>query len=92
MREVHKQSKNTETTSYVLARTGFEERALSQVEADKSSMQRFELDLEGNRGLYKYELSVEHQDVERLSPVHWEKLSFDNRPLFELISVRTETH
>jgi hypothetical protein len=34
MREVRKQSKNTETTSHILARTGFEERALSQAEAD----------------------------------------------------------
>jgi len=34
MREVHKQSKNTETTSHIFARTGFEERALSQADAD----------------------------------------------------------
>jgi len=50
----------------------------------KLPMQRFELDLEGNGGLYKYELSVEHHDVERLSRVHWEKLSFDDKPLFAL--------
>lgn len=49
-----------------------------------SPIQTFELEIEGNEGLYKYELAIEHrQDIRGEARVKYERLLFDNRPLAE---------
>jgi predicted ATPase len=45
--------------------------------------QTFELDLEGNGGVYKYSLVVEHERERGLARVFKELLFFDGKPLFE---------
>lgn len=49
----------------------------------KSSIQKFELDLEGNGGIYKYVLEIEHLGDYEPPRMRTEKLSFGNDPLFE---------
>ncbi|NEP13115.1 MAG: ATP-binding protein [Symploca sp. SIO2C1] len=44
-------------------------------------IQKFELDLEGNGGIYKYSLEIEHQEDEKPPKVLSEKLTFDNHPV-----------
>lgn len=46
-------------------------------------IQRFELDLEGDLGLFRYSLAVEQQPERQRSRVLEEKLLLDDRPLFE---------
>ncbi len=45
--------------------------------------QRFELDLEGNGGLYEYSLEIEHRAESPRLRIGLEKLLFDKRPLYE---------
>jgi hypothetical protein len=50
----------------------------------KSTLQQFELELEGNGGTYKYELAIDH-DPERLkNRVKHERLWFDGKPLLKV--------
>ena len=46
-----------------------------------SPTQRFELEIDGNGGSYKYELAIEHDKERQLALVHYERLWFNNRPL-----------
>jgi len=46
-------------------------------------IQTFELEIEGNQGLYKYELTVEHDELGQKVSVKYERLWFDNAPLFQ---------
>jgi len=52
-----------------------------------SSIQSFELEIEGNKGTYKYELAIEHEPARQLARVAHERLWFDNQPLlkFEVV-------
>jgi len=45
--------------------------------------QRFEIELTGNGGEYRYELVIEHKRTKQLSRIHTEKLWFDNKPLID---------
>ncbi len=49
-----------------------------------SPYQTFEFEIEGNGGVYKYELAVEHD--EKSARVHHEYLRFDGKPLLQLES------
>jgi len=59
-----------------------------------SSIQRFELEIEGNGGTYKYELSLEHeQDLEnKYIFVKQERLFFDNQILLKVESGEVELY
>jgi predicted ATPase len=46
-----------------------------------SLTQSFELEIEGNGGIYKYELAIEHEDEGRRTRVSYERLWFDKKPL-----------
>ena len=46
-----------------------------------SALQRFELELEGNGGTYKYELGIEHYDVKQLARISFERLYYEQKPL-----------
>lgn len=48
-----------------------------------SSIQLFELEIEGNGGKYKYELSIEHDKPRKRARVDCERLWFDNKPLLK---------
>ncbi|MEG4166954.1 MULTISPECIES: AAA family ATPase [unclassified Microcoleus] len=48
----------------------------------KSNIQKFELDIEGNGGLYKYTLEIEHQRDYAHPRMRLESLTFDGQPLF----------
>jgi len=52
-------------------------------EDNKSSHQEFELEVEGNGGLYFYRLAVEHSRERQLLRMAEERLTFDGKPLFE---------
>jgi predicted ATPase len=47
----------------------------------KSPIQTFELEIEGNGGVYRYELAVEHNQAKQLLRVQHERLWFNSRPL-----------
>lgn len=60
-----------------------------------SPLQRFELEIEGNGGIYKYELAVEHRDGKQAGqPIHiyYERLWFNDQPLFQLDEPPRGTH
>lgn len=59
----------------------FEKSALTRWQ--DSPVQSFELELEGNGGIYKYVLEIEHQGDYKPPRMGTEKLSFDDAPLFE---------
>lgn len=46
-------------------------------------IQKFELDIEGNGGIYKYALEIEHFPEKKLLRVKTESLLFDSQPLFK---------
>ncbi len=48
-----------------------------------SSIQSFELDIEGNGGTYQYNLAIEHGDRGEKARIKNESLYFDNNPLLE---------
>jgi len=48
-----------------------------------SPVQNFELELEGNGGIYKYVLEIEHPGNYKPPRMRIEKLSFNDNPLFE---------
>lgn len=48
----------------------------------KSNIQKFELDIEGNGGIYKYTLEIEHQGDYAPPRMRLESLTFDGQPLF----------
>ncbi len=48
---------------------------------DKSLKQAFEFEIQGNGGLYKYELAIDHGNVKQVAQVEYERLWFDNKPL-----------
>lgn len=53
----------------------------------KSTIQNFELEVEGNGGTYKYELGVEFtpgRQLEQQARLYYERLWFDNKPLLKL--------
>lgn len=45
--------------------------------------QRFEIELLGNGGEYRYELVIDHNRARQLSRIHTERLWFDNKPLID---------
>ena len=49
----------------------------------KSDIQKFELDLQGNGGLYKYTLEIQHQGEYEPPKMRLESLTFDGQPLFD---------
>lgn len=51
-----------------------------------SPVQTFELDIEGNGGVYQYELAIEHDDARRMARVHYERLSFGQKPVLHVES------
>jgi len=51
----------------------------------KASKQRFELELEGNGGIYKYELELEYERGRSLVRIHLEKLLFNQNSLIEFV-------
>jgi len=48
----------------------------------KSNIQKFELDIQGNGGIYKYTLEIEHQGDYAPPRMRLESLTFDGQPLF----------
>lgn len=48
----------------------------------KSDVQKFELDIQGNGGLYKYILEIQHQAEYAPPRMRLESLTFDGQPLF----------
>jgi len=46
--------------------------------------QTFELEIEGNEGIYKYELSIEHFEEKKKARARYECLWFNDRPLLKL--------
>lgn len=48
----------------------------------KSDIQKFELDIEGNGGLYKYTLEIQHKGEYAPPRMRLESLTFDGQPLF----------
>ena len=46
-------------------------------------IQKFEIEIEGNGGIYKYNLEIEHSLGKNLPRVKSESLFFDNQPLFK---------
>ena len=46
-------------------------------------LQKFEIEIEGNSGVYKYVLEIEHQPERNLVRVKAENLFFDNQPLYK---------
>lgn len=48
----------------------------------KSNIQKFELDIQGNGGLYQYTLEIEHQGEYAPPRMRLESLTFDGQPLF----------
>jgi len=56
-------------------------------------IQKFELDLEGNGGVYKYSLEIEHQEDDKPPKMREENLTFDNHPLSNfVIEEQKNTH
>lgn len=51
-----------------------------------SLVQTFELEIEGNGGIYKYELAIEHHKDRNKAGVNYERLFFDGNPLLKLES------
>jgi len=51
-----------------------------------SPIQSFELEIEGNGGMYKYELAIEHDEKGLRARVQHERLWFDNQPLLKFES------
>ena len=49
----------------------------------RRAIQTFELSIRGNGGTYQYRLEVEHDREQDQRRVNLERLTFDNRPLFE---------
>lgn len=50
----------------------------------KSTLQQFELELEGNGGTYKYELAIDHDPDRLKNRVKHERLWFDGKPLLKV--------
>jgi predicted ATPase len=48
----------------------------------KSDIQNFELDIQGNGGIYKYTLEIQHQGEYEPPRMRLESLTFDGQPLF----------
>ncbi len=53
-------------------------------------IQKFEIDVEGNSGLYKYSLEIEHNPDKTCPRVRIESLSFDGKPLYNFL-IETES-
>lgn len=49
-----------------------------------SNIQTFELEIEGNEGLYKYELAIEHYEGRKKARIHYERLWLNNKPRLRL--------
>ncbi len=49
------------------------------------NVQRFEIDLQGNNGEYRYRLEIEHQPREQRSHVKHETLLFEGQPLYRFL-------
>ncbi|NJN95030.1 MAG: AAA family ATPase [Anaerolineales bacterium] len=48
-----------------------------------SPVQLFELEIEGNLGVYKYELRIKHDTLTKQARLDYESLWFDNKPLLK---------
>lgn len=48
----------------------------------KSDIQKFELDIQGNGGIYKYTLEIQHRGEYKAPTMRLESLTFDGQPLF----------
>jgi AAA15 family ATPase/GTPase len=46
-------------------------------------IQKFEIDIEGNNGIYKYSLEIEHNPEKNFPKVRTENLFFNNQPLYK---------
>ena len=57
-----------------------------------SPIQSFELEIEGNDGIYKYELAIEHLLESHLSRVKHERLWFDKQPLLKVELGEVQLH
>ncbi|MCP4110668.1 MAG: AAA family ATPase [Desulfobacteraceae bacterium] len=51
----------------------------------KTSKQRFELELEGNGGIYKYELEIEYDRLRSLIRIYQERLCFNQKYLIDFV-------
>ena len=49
----------------------------------KSQVQRFELEVKGNGGVYKYELAIEYIKKDKRTRIHHERLWFNDEPLLD---------
>ncbi|HAN73975.1 MAG TPA: ATPase, partial [Planktothrix sp. UBA8402] len=49
----------------------------------KSDIQKFELDIQGNGGTYKYTLEIQHRGEYKPPTMRLESLTFDGQPLFD---------
>jgi len=49
----------------------------------KSDIQKFELDIQGNGGIYKYTLEIQHRGEYKAPTMRLESLTFDGQPLFD---------
>ncbi|MGL5134030.1 MAG: AAA family ATPase, partial [Planktothrix sp.] len=49
----------------------------------KSDIQKFELDIQGNGGIYKYTLEIQHRGEYKPPTMRLESLTFDGQPLFD---------
>jgi len=47
----------------------------------KSSVQTFGIEIDGNQGIYQYELSIEHENTQQPARIIHEKLLFNGHPL-----------
>jgi predicted ATPase len=49
----------------------------------KSDIQKFELDIQGNGGIYKYILEIQHRGEYKAPTMRLKRLTFDGQPLFD---------
>ena len=60
-------------------------KAIDLTRWQKSLIQSFELEINSNRGIYKYELAIEHTKTKQRARVLHERLWFENKPLLDVI-------
>lgn len=57
--------------------------AWSKTKWDTRTLQRFELDIQGNGGQYRYELEVQHPEAANARPsIRLEGVTFESKPLY----------
>ena len=60
--------------------SGFDASTLTRWQ--KLNLQTFEIEIEGNGGLYAYHLEIEHQPLEQKNRIKMERISYDGKPLY----------